>query len=167
MFLGMQILPMASSDEEGQIVSVCVNNYHLENDKNELVSLSSLPLLWSPSEIKNGLETNVFLRGTSDDGLQRVFKHIIAWRFELSYAQPEISVLSKDKNWITLQRPRKIFERTFRTLFVMVYWLHFVKNNPEQSKISIWNYMQKAFRCAFSTLIAVSLFSLVPFLIFK
>ncbi|KAK7286951.1 hypothetical protein RJT34_22323 [Clitoria ternatea] len=136
---------MASSDEEGEIVPDFVNSYWFENDKEEFVSLSSLTLLWSISESKCDLETKVFLRGTADDDLQKIHKQIIGWRFELPYGQPDISVLSKDKKWITLQRPRKCFESTIRTILVTVYCLHFVKWNPEESGISIWNKMLKAF----------------------
>ncbi|RDX86204.1 Protein ENHANCED DOWNY MILDEW 2, partial [Mucuna pruriens] len=136
---------MASSDEEGEIVPDLVNSYWFENEKEEFVSLSSLTLLWSISEFECDLGTKVFLRGTTDDGLQKIYKQIIGWRFGLPYEQPEILVLSKDKNWITLQRPRKCFESTIRTILVTVYCLHFVKWNPEEPSISIWNKMLKAF----------------------
>ncbi|XP_019453792.1 PREDICTED: protein ENHANCED DOWNY MILDEW 2-like isoform X2 [Lupinus angustifolius] len=132
---------MASSDEEGEIVPDFVNDYWFENDKGGLVSFSSLTLLWGISDIKCDLETKVFLRGTTDDGLQKIYKQIIGWRFELPHGQPEpeISVLLKDKNWITLQKPRKCFESTIRTVLVAVYWLHFVKWNREEATISVWN----------------------------
>ncbi|XP_061362185.1 protein ENHANCED DOWNY MILDEW 2-like [Gastrolobium bilobum] len=136
---------MASSDEEGEIVPDFVNSYWFENDKAEFVSLSSLTLLWSISEIKCDLATKVYLRGTTDDGLQKIYKQIIGWRFDLSFEQPEISVLLKDKNWITLQRPRKCFESTIRRVLVTVYWLHFVKWSPEESRISIWSKILNAF----------------------
>ncbi|KAL2319804.1 hypothetical protein Fmac_028773 [Flemingia macrophylla] len=136
---------MASSDEEGEIVSYLVDSYWFENEEEEFVSLSSLTLLWSISEIECDFEANVFLRGTTGDGLQKIHKRVIGWRFELSYRQPEILVFSKDKNWINLQRPRKCFESTIRTILVTVYCLHFVKWNPEESRISIWNKMQKDF----------------------
>ncbi|KAK7267304.1 hypothetical protein RIF29_19973 [Crotalaria pallida] len=141
-------LLMASSDEEGEIVPDFVNNYWFENDKGEFVSLSSLTLLWSVSEIQCDSETKVFLRGKTDDGLQIIHKQIIGWRFELPYGlpEPEILVLLKDKQWITLQRPRKCFEDTIRTVLVTVYWLHFVKWSPEEAGISsIWNRILKTF----------------------
>ncbi|KAI4308435.1 hypothetical protein L6164_031512 [Bauhinia variegata] len=137
---------MASSDEEGEIVPDKIVDYYFLNDKNEPVSIACLPLLWSKDESKGDLETKIFLRGTSDDGLQRIFKQITAWRFEASYMHPDISVLSKDKNWIILQKPRKSFESTIRTVLVTVHWLHFVKRNPEEFKISVWkNHTLKAF----------------------
>ncbi|XP_027907180.1 protein ENHANCED DOWNY MILDEW 2-like [Vigna unguiculata] len=135
---------MASSDEEGEIIPV-VSSYWFENEKKDFVSLSSLTLLFSISEIECDLGEKVFLHGKTDDGLHKIYKQIIGWRFELTYEQPEISVLSKDKNWITLQRPRKSFESTIRTILVTVYFLHFLRRNPEESHISIWDKVKKAF----------------------
>lgn len=140
---------MASSDEEGEIAPDFVDSYWFENDKQESVSLSILTLLWSINEIKCDLETKVFLRGTINNGLETIHKQIIGWRFELSCEKPEISVLLKSKNWVILQRPQKCFESTIRTVLVTVYWLHFVKWNPEESRTSIWNKMVTTFRCAF------------------
>ncbi|XP_004516998.1 protein ENHANCED DOWNY MILDEW 2-like isoform X2 [Cicer arietinum] len=136
---------MASSDEEGEIVPNYVDCYWFENDKAEFVSFFSLTLLWSINEVECDSETKVFLRGTTDNGLQKIHKHITGWRFELSSGQPKISVLSREKYWITLQKPRKCFETMIRTVLVTVYWLHFVKWNPEESRISIWNKMSKEF----------------------
>lgn len=137
---------MASSDEEGEIVPGCVDDYYFIDDMSMPVSLSILPLLWSMDDIKYDLETKVFLRGNCDDGLKSIFKQIVAWKFDLSHEQPEISVLSKDKNWITLQRPRKNFQSTIRTVLVTVHWLHFLRRNPEESTVSLWKYILKAFR---------------------
>ncbi|KAL1300637.1 hypothetical protein AAHE18_18G196000 [Arachis hypogaea] len=138
---------MASSDEEGEIIPSGVNDYWFENENDGFAPLSSLTLLWSTSdEISCSSGTKIYLRGTADDGLQKVHKQIIGWRFELSNEeQPEISVRLKDKNWITLQRPRKCFESAFRTVLVTVSWLHAVKWNPEETGVSIWNKIMKAF----------------------
>ncbi|KAI9083279.1 hypothetical protein K1719_034811 [Acacia pycnantha] len=136
---------MASSDEEGEIVPEGVNDYYFIDDKYQPVSLSILPLLMSMDEIKCDLATTVYLRGTADDGTQEIFKQIIAWKFELSSVQPVISVLSKDKVWITLQRPRKSHESIIRTVLVTLYWLHFVRRNPEESRMSVWKYLQEVF----------------------
>lgn len=141
--------PMASSEEEGEIIPGCINNYYFINDKSEPVSLSILPLLWRTDEIKCHLETKVYLRGASSDGLQEIYKQIIAWKFDLSYAQPIISVLSRDKNWITLERPRKNFESTIRTLLVTIYFLFFVRRNPWEFRMSVWKHIVKVFRYAF------------------
>ncbi|KAK4276311.1 hypothetical protein QN277_019275 [Acacia crassicarpa] len=136
---------MASSDEEGEIVPEGVNDYYFIDDKYQPVSLSILPLLMSMDEIKCDLASTVYLCGTSDDGMKEIFKQIIAWKFELSSVQPEISVLSKDKVWITLQRPRKSHESIIRTVLVTLYWLHFVRRNPEESRMSVWKYLPEVF----------------------
>ncbi|XP_028758260.1 protein ENHANCED DOWNY MILDEW 2 isoform X2 [Neltuma alba] len=136
---------MASSDEEGEIVPQCVTNYYFIDDKYQPVSLSILPLLMSMDEIKCDLATTVYLRGTAYDDHQEIFKQVIAWKFELSSVQPEISILSKDKAWITLQRPSKSYESIIRTVLVTVYWLHFVRRNPEEPRMSVWKYLQEVF----------------------
>ncbi|XP_054819328.1 protein ENHANCED DOWNY MILDEW 2-like isoform X3 [Prosopis cineraria] len=136
---------MASSDEEGEIIPVCVDNYYFIDDKYQPVSLSILPLHMSMDEIRCDSGTTIYLRGTADGGLKEIFKQIIAWKFELSSVQPEISVLSKDKVWITLQRPRESFESIIRTFLVTLYWLHFVRRNPEESRISVWKNLKEVF----------------------
>ncbi|XP_050874338.1 protein ENHANCED DOWNY MILDEW 2 isoform X1 [Lathyrus oleraceus] len=130
---------MASSDEEGEIVPDFVDSYWFENDKAEFVSLFSLTLLWSVDEVECDSETKVFLRGITDNGIQKIHKQITGWRFELSCEKPEISVLLREKYWIALLKPKKCFESTIRSVLVTVSWLHFVKWNPEESRILIWN----------------------------
>ncbi|KAM4093043.1 hypothetical protein ACB094_06G085900 [Castanea mollissima] len=105
-----------ASDEESEIVAEFVTNYDFIDHVGNPVSFSVLPLQWSE-----------------------------AWRFQLSYVQPEICVLSKEKSWITLQKPRKAFENTIRTILVTVHWLHFVKKNPEASAKSLRNHLMKTF----------------------
>ncbi|CAK8560024.1 unnamed protein product [Lathyrus sativus] len=130
---------MASSDEEGEIVPDSVDSYWFENDKAEFVSLFSLTLLWSVDEVECDSETKVFLHGTTDNGIQKIHKQITGWRFELSCEKPEISVLLREKYWIALLKPKKCFESTIKSVLVTVSWLHFVKWNPEESRILIWN----------------------------
>uniref|UniRef100_A0A5B7BBL9 Zinc finger PHD-type domain-containing protein n=1 Tax=Davidia involucrata TaxID=16924 RepID=A0A5B7BBL9_DAVIN len=136
---------MESSDEEGEIVPDCITNYHFVNCKEEPTSFSILPLQWSEDEIRDGLTTQIFLHGTADDGLQKIYKKVIAWKFELSYVLPEIYVLSKDKTWIKLQKPRKSFEDTVKRILVTVHCLHFVKKNPDAFGDALWNHLLKAF----------------------
>jgi hypothetical protein len=137
---------MASSDEEGEIFPDSVDSYWFENDKAQFVSFLNLTLLWSVDEVECFSETKVFLRGTTDNGLQKIHKQIIGWRFDLSCEQPMISVLLKQKYWITLLKPRKCFENTIRSVLVTVYWLHCVKWDPEESRVSILVKLLKEFR---------------------
>lgn len=145
-----------ASDEESEIVAEFVTNYDFIDHMGNPVSLSVLPLQWSDGDFFGDLETQVFVRGDSDDGLQRIYKCVIAWKFQLSYVQPEICVLSKEKSWITLLKPRKVFENTIRTILVTVHWLHFVKKNPEASAKSLWNHLMKTFRFDFLILYMMS-----------
>lgn len=138
---------MDSSDEEGEIVPDCVTNYYFVDIKGDPVSFANLPLQWSNDEIQDGGSTQIILRGTSDCGLQKIYKKVIAWRLELSYALPEIYVLC-NKMWIKVQRPRKSFEGIIKTILVTAHFLHFVKKNPETSEDALWNYLLKAFRSA-------------------
>ncbi|XP_038703910.1 protein ENHANCED DOWNY MILDEW 2-like [Tripterygium wilfordii] len=136
---------MASSDEEGEILPLCVTDYFFEDNNGTVVSFSILPIQWNETEVIGDLEAHVFLRGTCDNGLQSVHKKVIAWRFELSYVHPEISVLSNDKNWVTLLRPKRSYETIARTILVTVHWLHLSKRNLEGSEKSPWNCLLKAF----------------------
>ncbi|CAK9133396.1 unnamed protein product [Ilex paraguariensis] len=136
---------MASSDEEGEIVPNCVSNYHLVDYKEEPISFSSLPLQWSEDEATDGMNTHLFLRGNENGGCQQIYKKVIAWKIELSYALPEIYVLSKDKTWIKLQRPRKSFECIIRTILITVHCLHFVKKNQKASGDELWKHLLKTF----------------------
>lgn len=138
---------MDSSDEEGEIVAKYITNYHFTNNVEEHVSFTILPLQWSKDESQGDFETPVFLLGNvDDDGLQKIHKLVKAWRFELSYAQPEIYVLHKNGNWLVLQKPRKSFEKTIRTILITIHLLHFVKKNPEASGKSVWTYLFQALR---------------------
>ncbi|CAL5336353.1 unnamed protein product [Camellia sinensis] len=136
---------MASSDEEGEIIPDCITNYHLVDYTEEPISFSRLPLQWSEDEISDDLSIQLFLRGTADDGLQQIYKKVIAWKFELSYVLPEIYLLSKDKTWIKLLKPRKSFESTIKTILITIHCLHFMKTNQEASRNAVWNHLLKAF----------------------
>ncbi|KAF8391638.1 hypothetical protein HHK36_023944 [Tetracentron sinense] len=136
---------MASSDEEGEIVPRSVTNYHFVDDKDEPISFSILPIEWSGCDRPDGMKLQIFLHGAADSGLQKIYKQVTAWKFELSDEQPEISVLSKENKWIKLQKPRKSFEDTIRTILITLHCLHFVKKNPETSGKSLWDHLRKVF----------------------
>lgn len=133
----------SSDDEEAHPQSV--SNYHFVDDKDVPVSFSVLPIQWSESESSDGEKEQVFLHGFADNGLQKVFMQVIAWKFD-SNVKPEISVLSKDRQWIKLQKPRKSFEDTIRTILITVHFLHYVEKNPETSAKSVWDYLSKVLR---------------------
>lgn len=137
---------MASSDDEVDTQPLSVSNYHFEDDKDVPVSFSVLPIQWSESESLDGKKEKkekLFLRGFADNGLRKIFMQVIAWRFDLSNVKPEISVLSKDRRWVKLQKPRKSYEDIIRTILITVHFLHYVKKNPDISAKSMWDNMSK------------------------
>ncbi|OVA09237.1 zinc finger protein [Macleaya cordata] len=136
---------MASSDDEADAVPQFVTNYHFVDDKDEPISFCYLPIQWSEDESPDSMETQIFLHGTADSGLQKIYKQVIAWKFELLDEHPEIAVLSKEKNWIKLQKPRKSFEDTIRAILITLHCLHFLKKNPETSGKSLWDHLRKVF----------------------
>ncbi|KAM7492749.1 hypothetical protein LguiA_035670 [Lonicera macranthoides] len=134
---------MASSDDEGETVPQAVSNYHFVNDKDEPISFAELPVTWHEDKTPDGGNKQIFLHGTTDNGLQKVYKLVTAWKFDLSFARPEISVLSKENNWISLLKPRKSFEDTIRTILITVHCLHYLKKNPEVSGKALWDHLSK------------------------
>ncbi|KAK6238637.1 hypothetical protein QUC31_004106 [Theobroma cacao] len=141
-----QISIMASSDEEGEIFpDIHVSEYDFVDQNGAPISFAVLPLQWSENEVIDDLKTQVFIHGDADNGLQKIYKQVVAWKFELSYVLPEILVLSKNKRWITLQKPRKSFQSTVRTILITIHWMHFMKKNTEVSANSVWNHLQKVF----------------------
>lgn len=150
---------MASSDEEGEIVADYVTNYYFLDSKEEPISFSRLPLRWDDDNEGVGygwqkLEPteHAFLRGMVEDGRRQIYRKVIAWKFELSYVLPEIYVLAdaKTERWIKLQRPRKSYEDTVRSVLIAVHCLHFIKRNMEEgSGEALWKHIRKTFRYAF------------------
>ncbi|KAL2938736.1 Protein ENHANCED DOWNY MILDEW 2, partial [Bienertia sinuspersici] len=136
---------MESSDEEGEIIPDSLTDYEFLNQNNDHVSFAFLPLLWRKDEPVDSVNIRMFLSGVSVDGLQKIYKQAFAWRFELSYVQPEISVLCKGNHWVKLLKPKKLFEGAIRSILITIQCLHFVKHNPEATKNSIWCHLSRVF----------------------
>ncbi|KAL6499246.1 hypothetical protein OROHE_026156 [Orobanche hederae] len=145
---------MASSDEEGEIVAECVTNYYFVDSNQNPISFSRLPLKWNDDEGERQdakkLESteHAFLRGEVEDGCRKIHMKIIAWKLVLSSVLPEIYVLPDAKygRWIKLQRPRKSFEDTVRTVLISAHCLHFIKqNSEEESWEALWKHIGKIF----------------------
>ncbi|XP_076902369.1 protein ENHANCED DOWNY MILDEW 2-like [Bidens hawaiensis] len=133
---------MASSDEEGEIVPDFVTNYHFVNSQNALISFSALPLHWNNSTGED--LTVAFLLGSTDEGLQSVYKEVTGWKLELSYGVPEVYVLCKGKKWINLQKPRKSYECVVKSVLIVAHCLHFVKRNVQAGRIEVLSHLVKA-----------------------
>ncbi|KAK8669440.1 hypothetical protein V6N13_106871 [Hibiscus sabdariffa] len=137
---------MSSSDEEGEFCpEVHVSEYAFVDHDGQPISFAVLPLQWSENEVIDQNKTQVFLDGFADNGLEKIYKQIVAWKFELSYAMPEILVLTKNKKWMTLQKPRRSFGSMIRTILITIHWLHFMKKNSEELAKSVWSHLQNVF----------------------
>lgn len=135
---------MSFSDDEEDTLPQSVTNYHFEDHNKSPISFSKLPLN-NPTDSSSSSKKSIFLNGVIDDGMQKIYKQVIAWKFDLSSEKPEISVLSKDKNWIKLLKARNIFEETVRSVLVTVNCLHFVKKHPDAEAKAVWNRLSKIF----------------------
>ncbi|KAK9155441.1 hypothetical protein Sjap_002921 [Stephania japonica] len=136
---------MTSSDDEDEPVAQLVTNYYFVDEKEEPIPFSVLPIQWSGVKNPDSIKRQVFLHGIADDGLQKIYKQVKAWKFELLDEQPKILVLSRDNNWITLQKPRKSFDDIVRTTLITVQWLAILKKNVEIGGKSLWDQLQKVF----------------------
>ncbi|XP_057525965.1 protein ENHANCED DOWNY MILDEW 2-like [Amaranthus tricolor] len=136
---------MESSDEEGEVFFDVVSDYEFINQEDHYVSFAYLPLLWHKDDYFDDVNLKIFLSGTCDDGLQKIYKQVVAWRYEISCVQPEILVLCKDNHWVKLLKPRKVFEAMIRSILITIQCLHFVKHNPTATKNSMWIHLSRVF----------------------
>ncbi|KAL6570811.1 hypothetical protein OROGR_000361 [Orobanche gracilis] len=138
---------MASSDDEGEMVPSNVSDYEFISGDNEPISFATLPVEWNKGEMhqRKQEQEQTFLSGKTDNGLRKIYKQIIAWKFDLSLDKPEISVLSVEGYWIKLLKPRKPFEDIIRTVVITVHFLHYVKWNPQRSQEALWGHLYKSF----------------------
>ncbi|KAL8031055.1 hypothetical protein ABFX02_13G000700 [Erythranthe guttata] len=141
---------MSSSEEEGEIVPDYVSDYYFEDSEGEPISFSCLPLQWNENKGEQKLDSTkyAFLHGMVEDGHQLIYRKVIAWKFILSYALPEIYALldAKSERWIKLQKPRKSYEDTIRSILISVHCLHFIKKNPEEeSGEALWKNIRRTF----------------------
>ncbi|XVE50756.1 hypothetical protein DITRI_Ditri01bG0188800 [Diplodiscus trichospermus] len=138
-----------SDDEEEEVKLHSVSNYYFNDEKDEAVCFSELPLQLGSKDkesLTNGAKKKIFLRGTADDGLLTICKHVTEWKFDLcNVGRPEISVLTKENGWIKLQKPRKSFEPVIRSVLITVHCLHILRRNPDLSGKSLWEHLAKVF----------------------
>ncbi|CAN0897505.1 Protein ENHANCED DOWNY MILDEW 2 [Linum grandiflorum] len=135
-----------SDDEEGEIIPDYISNYSFVDRQNAAVPFSVLPVLWDWNDEvdENSEQLEVFIRGTYDGGLQSLYRRVIGWKFELSGEDPVMHVLSKDKHWMVLQKPRKSYEPVISSILVTVHWLHFKKRNARGCLGTGWNHFLKS-----------------------
>lgn len=137
---------MASSDDEGETLPDAISDYYFCDGEDEPLSFVKLPVQWNENERSTSDAQPIFLSGTADNGLQKLYKQVKAWKFDFSKANPEISVLYQDNHWFKLQKPRKSYEKEIRTILITVQCLHFFKSEPEASGKSLWDHLSTVFR---------------------
>lgn len=133
----------SDEDEEGETLHYHVTDYHFEDENGQPISFAALPMWDEEEENHCRRRVQVYLGGSADNGLQKIHKLVVAWKFDLSHVQPEILVFSKEKSWLTLQKPRNSYLPTIAVTLVTLRWLHFLKRNPEASRDAIRNHLQK------------------------
>ncbi|KAH9606626.1 hypothetical protein KSS87_013062, partial [Heliosperma pusillum] len=136
---------MSSSDEEGEIFPERVTNYEFLNRAEEHVSLACLPLLSKKDAVADNGKTEVFLSCVCDEGLRKIYKEVVGWRYEISYVRPEISVLCKGRCWTKLLMPKRLYEVVHRSILITIHCLHFIKHNPEAAEEYMWSHLSKVF----------------------
>eukprot|EP00249_Psilotum_nudum_P024832 c29302_g1_i1 orf=194-5161(-) len=135
-----------SSDDDSDTVPGKVDNYWLEDGQEQPISISILPLDSGDSNNVVSPTPGIFLRGTADSGLQRVYVKAEAWKLQFSKDDKvTFSIRTKQKHWIQLLKPRKSYEELIRGLLVVAEFLDFVQKNPEASEKATWNRLNEVF----------------------
>lgn len=138
---------MASSDDEADALPETVSTYFFEDHDDEPVSFSVLPVSWTDGdggeEDAAAAEETVFLHGKADNGLRKIYREVKSWRFDLGRSRPEVSVLSKDNIWFKLDKPRRSFQDTIRTVLITLHCLHYARNHPDASREALWEHLAK------------------------
>ncbi|KAM0942528.1 putative [histone H3]-lysine(4) N-trimethyltransferase chromatin regulator PHD family [Dioscorea sansibarensis] len=136
---------MASSDDEQETVPYSVTGYSFIDESNAPVSFGVLPIQFDDAGEPDACDAQVFLQGSADGGLQKIYKQVIAWKLQLEGQLPEVFVLSKDNLWIKLQKARNSYEESIRTTLVTIQVLHYLRKNPEASEKILWDHLRKNF----------------------
>ncbi|RAL43133.1 hypothetical protein DM860_009915 [Cuscuta australis] len=136
---------MASSEDEGEIIPECITNYLFYDSNGIPASFALLPLQWDASSRgSDSSSTHLFICGVEDEGIQKIYKKVVVWKFEFSYHQPEIYVLLPKYNiWVKLLKPKKSYEVLIKPALTVVHCLNFVKYNPLGSREALWNHIKK------------------------
>ncbi|KAL8215711.1 hypothetical protein R6Q57_022548 [Mikania cordata] len=136
---------MASSDDEGETISDAVLDYIFFDEDDDPLSFSQLPVQWNEIEFSSSIAGPIFLDGSADNGLRKIYQQVKAWKYDILTTIPEISVLAKDNHWIKLKKPRKSYENLIRSILISVHCLCFFKSKPEASGKSLWDHLSKVF----------------------
>ncbi|KAK9080687.1 hypothetical protein SSX86_000445 [Deinandra increscens subsp. villosa] len=136
---------MASSDDEGETFPDAISEYCFFDKADDPLPFSKLAVQWNESENSGANAGPIFLDGKVDNGLGKFYQQVKAWKYDITTAIPEISVLSKDNHWIKLKKPRKSYENMIRSILICVHCLCFFKSKPEAPGKSLWDHLLKVF----------------------
>ncbi|MCL7036202.1 hypothetical protein MKW94_028951 [Papaver nudicaule] len=124
-------------DDECEDEILSVSKYYLA-DEEEPVCYSVLPIQWRENQKLVAVDREIILHGYTSSGCQKVYKPVKAWKFDLaSFDQVKVEVLSKDNQWIVLDKPITSYEETIRTIRVTLCCLQYLKRNPDASGSSL------------------------------
>ncbi|KAG8087097.1 hypothetical protein GUJ93_ZPchr0010g10774 [Zizania palustris] len=138
---------MSSDDDDLEPQLKAVENYYFIDDNDVPVSFDVLPFQFDAAEEVPSFKKDVYLRGFTDGGLQKVYKQVVAWKLVLDGTSPEITVLSTEGSWITLLKPRPSYEEeTIRSLLITVEMLHFLRRRPMDSEKNMWDHLRGVFK---------------------
>ncbi|XP_015695945.1 protein ENHANCED DOWNY MILDEW 2-like [Oryza brachyantha] len=136
---------MMSSDDDLEPQLKAVENYYFVDDNDVPVSFDVLPFQFDAAEEVASFKKDVYLRGFTDGGLQKVYKQVVAWKLVLDGDLPEITVLSTEGSWIALLKPRPSYEETIRSVLITVEMLHFARRRPMDSEKDLWDHLHGVF----------------------
>lgn len=135
---------MESSEDEGELRETqSVNNYYFVDENEEPICFSILPFQWEEGQSMEICKKEIFLHGVGDDGLQIIYRQVIAWKLNLECFQAEISVLTKTMKWIMLRKPRASFLDTIRKMMITIQSIHYLKRNHNSTEKSLWHHVRK------------------------
>ncbi|KAL5227641.1 hypothetical protein ABZP36_015906 [Zizania latifolia] len=134
---------MFDDDDDEPQVNV-VDNYFLLDTQDQPVCISVLPFQFKATDGVPECKKDVFLRGTADPGI-KVFRKVVAWRLGLQGKQPEISLLSAERSWISLAKPKNSYQEVIRSILITVQMLHFLKRKPEEPEKNLWIHLRRIF----------------------
>lgn len=131
-----------SSDEESDLTLSpdSVTDYQFVDGEDDSISFSVLPY-----ELPSPRSDQLYLRGTTEDKLQKLYQPATAWKLQISRkTAPDVFVLSNGK-WVKLLKPRKFYETIIRTILITIQALHFLRWNPNSVEKSFWDNLRRLF----------------------
>ena len=136
----------ADSDDAESSLSETVSEYYLMNEEEQPICFSVLPIKWSENEGLDAHASPVYLHGSIDNGLQKIYKQVVAWKVDIRSIHPQVWLLSKDQRWFKVIKPRKSYEATIRSVLVTLKCLSYLRKNPNSSDRSLWENVEPTFR---------------------